>query len=624
MSELFRDTVAGQFLRLVTGKRILQYPEERDPSIWERYLNVEKSANMALHGSTSRPEEIRRKPTNESSTVPPSNEAAEKQQESDEKLYYDQAAPLADDKERGESQSPQHPDPAQRTASRTTSRSVSTVNDHENVLVNTLSNTRVDPEKGRDADIVDWYGPDDKENPQNWSTPKKILVTFEICFLTFAVYIGSAIYTAGILDVSEVFGVSRVAATLGLTLFVVGYGVGPMFLAPLSELPQTGRAPIYIGTLALFVILQVPTALATNFGMLLAFRFITGFIGSPPLATGGATIADIYRPKQRTYGIAVWGVGAVCGPTMGPLVGGFAAQAKGWTWTIWELMWLSGFTLVCLIFLMPETSSSNILYRRTMRLRKLTGNDKLICEPMLIGETMTGNEIFKMCLVRPFTMCFTEPMVFLLNMYIALIYGLLYIWFESFPIVFIEIYGFTLGTQGLAFLGILIGVFAVLPPFIWYQRKYIEPKFNANGELKPEWRLPPSFIGGFCIPLCLFWFGWSSRADVHWIVPVIGTAFFSIGAFLLFNSVLNYLADAYPEYAASVLAGNDFFRSSFGAGFPLFATAMYHKLGVGWASSLLGFLAILFIPIPFFLFKVSDHSIIPCDSANKYHSMVSN
>jgi MFS transporter, DHA1 family, multidrug resistance protein len=147
----------------------------------------------------------------------------------------------------------------------------------------------------------------------NWSKPKKFWVTFCICFLTFSVYIGSAIYTAGILDVTEKFGVSRVAATLGLTLFVLGYALGPMLWSPMSEVPQVGRNPIYISTLALFVVLQVPTALATNFGMLLAFRFITGFVGSPSLATGGASIGDMYNPAHRTYGIAVWGVGAVMG-----------------------------------------------------------------------------------------------------------------------------------------------------------------------------------------------------------------------------------------------------------------------------------------------------------------------
>lgn len=562
MKELFRDTVAGQLLRLATKNRILQYPEETDPLIWQKYINAEKSGIMARAGSTNLP-------------------------------------PSSDD---GQGKTGQ-----QQSSSSSTANTTPTVSDSNQHLTNTNapSGTKIDPEKGRDAHIVDWFGPDDPENPQNWGLVKKVWVTFEICLLTFSVYIGSAIYTAGIVDVSEVFGVSRVAATLGLTLFVLGYGVGPMLWSPMSEVPQIGRGPIYIGTLALFVVLQVPTALATNFGMLLAFRFITGFVGSPSLATGGASIVDIYTPAKRTYGMAVWGVGAVCGPVLGPLVGGFAVEARGWSWTIWELMWLSGFTLVLLTFLMPETSSANILYRRTRRLRKLTGNDQLMCEPELEGQNMTRREIATMVLIRPFTLSFTEPMVFLLNLYIALIYGLLYIWFESFPIVFTQIYNLSLGLEGTAFAGILVGVLIVLPPFIFYQMRYIEPKFNADGQLQPEWRLPPSFVGAFCIPLCLFWFGWSSRPDVHWIVPIVGTAWFSIGAFLLFNSVLNYLSDAYPKYAASVLAGNDFFRSSFGAGFPLFATTMYEKLGVGWASSTLGFIAIAFIPIPFLLFKVS-------------------
>lgn len=166
-----------------------------------------------------------------------------------------------------------------------------------------------------------------------------------------------------------------------------------MLWAPMSEMPFIGRGPIYILTLFVFVCLQVPTALATNLGMLLAFRFLTGFFGSPVLATGGASIADLYAPRKRAYGITIWGIAAVCGPTMGPLVGGFAAQAKGWTWTIWELMWLSGFCLVFIFFLLPETSSANILYRRTRRLRKLTGNDKLKCEPELASEHMKPSDV---------------------------------------------------------------------------------------------------------------------------------------------------------------------------------------------------------------------------------------
>ena len=227
----------------------------------------------------------------------------------------------------------------------------------------------------------------------NWSVPKKVFVAFEICLLTFSVYIGSAIYSAGTESIVQDFGVSQTKATLGLSLFVAGYAIGPMLWAPMSEIPQVGRNPIYIGTLVVFVIFQVPTALAVNFAMLLCFRFLTGFIGSPVLATGGASLADIFSPKKRAYAIGIWGISAVCGPVLGPLVGGFAAQAEGWRWTIWELMWLCGCSLILFIFFLPETSANNILFRRTRRLRKLTGIESLRCQPEIMSEGMTGKEV---------------------------------------------------------------------------------------------------------------------------------------------------------------------------------------------------------------------------------------
>jgi len=554
VADLIRDSPFGHVVRLVTRNKCFQYPEEKDPSLWKKYVNQEKSGYVAHHGDTSPPEE-----------------------------------------ESGELRS------ARGMREREGSESEQTeVGDEYNYA----SGVRVDQEKGKDHHVVDWDGPDDPQNPRNWSRAKRFFVTFEICFLTFSVYIGSAIYTPGLMSVMADFGVAQVPATLGLTLYVAGYGLGPIIWSPMSEIPQIGRLWVYIGTLFVFCCFQLPTVYSVNFGMLLAFRFLTGFFGSPALATGGATIADMYRPQKQAYGLAVWGIGAVCGPVLGPLVGGFAVQSggsgvlKGWKWTIWELLWLSSFCLIFLFFFLPETSSPNILYRRTKRLRKLTGNDKLTCEP-----EMKPKDVIQMSLLKPITLNFQEPIVFLLNLYIALIYGLLYIWFESFPLVFVEIYGFNLGLEGVAFLGILVGtLIAVVILFSWLHF-YQEKQFDENGNIAPEKRLIPAMVGCWCVPICLFWFGWASRSDVHWIVPIIGTAFFGIAAFTLFNAVLPYLSDAYPDNVASVLAGNDLMRSAFGAGFPLFANAMYKRLGINWASSLLGFLGIAFIPIPFLLYK---------------------
>ncbi|EAT85845.1 hypothetical protein HBI56_144620 [Parastagonospora nodorum] len=556
VADLIRDSPFGHIVRLVTRNKVFQYPEERDPEVWKKYVHQEKSGYMAHHGTTDPPEE------------------------ESEELQNAQGVRA---REHNSSDS----------ASRTQ------VGDG----FNEASGVKVDPEKGRDRHVIDWYGPDDPQNPRNWSRAKKFFVTFEICFLTFSVYIGSAIYTPGLIDVTQVFGVAQVPATLGLTLYVAGYGLGPIIWSPMSEIPQIGRLWVYIGTLLIFVLFQLPTVFSVNFGMLLAFRFLTGFFGSPALATGGATIADMYRPQKQAYGLAVWGIGAVCGPVLGPLVGGFAVQAKGWTWTIWELMWLSGFCLIFLFFFLPETSSPNIMYRRAKRLRRVTGDDRFTCEPELASEKMGAKDIVLMTLVKPITLNFTEPIVFLLNLYIALIYGLLYIWFESFPLVFEGIYGFSLGIEGVAFLGILVGTLIGAACLFAWLYFYQEKQFDDDGNIAPEKRLIPAMVGCFFVPICLFWFGWASRSDVHWIVPIIGTSFFGIAAFTLFNAVLPYLSDAYPDSVASVLAGNDLMRSAFGAGFPLFATAMYKRLGINWASSLLAFLGIAFIPIPFVLYK---------------------
>lgn len=114
----------------------------------------------------------------------------------------------------------------------------------------------------------------------------------------------------------------------------MGYGGGPMFLSPLSEIPQLGRTSVYIVTLFIFVMVQLPTALSKNLGALLPLIFLAGVAGSPALETGGASLADMWTDEWRAVVVGLWGVAAVSGPACRPVIGGFAAQSEGWTWTI--------------------------------------------------------------------------------------------------------------------------------------------------------------------------------------------------------------------------------------------------------------------------------------------------
>jgi DHA1 family multidrug resistance protein-like MFS transporter len=444
--------------------------------------------------------------------------------------------------------------------------------------------------------LVDWYGDDDPENPRNWSFPKRCFVLAQIVLLTFSVYIGSAIYTASTPYVVEKFHVSEVTATLGLSLFVEGYAIGPMILSPLQEIPSFGRNPVYIITLIIFALLQIPTALSTTIGGLLALRFIVGFVGSPALATGGASIGDIFPPAAVPFAVGLWAMGAVAGPVLGPVVGGFAAAANGWRWPIWELAWISGFSSVFLLFLLPETLGDTILLKRARRLRKLTGNQNLRSLSEIKQSEMTTKAIAWESLVRPFQLMI-EPAVFFINLYVGFAYAIFYLWFEAFPLVFGDIYHFKGGILGLPFIGIIVGALISYVFYVFYLLLYLYPKFaRLNWQVEPEEYLLLAAIAGVFIPISLFMFGWTSRHSVHWIVPIIGAGLYMPGIYLLFQSALVYLPVSYPNYVASILAGNDFFRSSVAAGFPLFGRAFFHNLGIGGGSSLLAGLSIVMLP----------------------------
>jgi len=305
--------------------------------------------------------------------------------------------------------------------------------------------------------LVTWNGDDDQDNPQNWSTKKKIFIGGQIALLTASVYMGSAIYTPGEQSVMAQFGVSQTASILGLTLFIVGYGIGPMLWSPLQETHQLGRNPVYHFSLGIFVLFQVPMILPScNFGTLLAFRFLTGFFGSPCLATGGASMGDLFDPFHLPYAMGLWAVGAICGPVLGPVVGAAAAQANGWKWTIWELMWLSGFSFIVMTLFQPETYGPNVLYKRARRLRKLTGNNLIMTKEELDAQDSPGIAASGAKTVLRAFQLFAEPAVLFANIYIGIVYAIFYLWFEAFPVVFAEKRMFNLLQSTLPFLAFYV------------------------------------------------------------------------------------------------------------------------------------------------------------------------
>lgn len=383
----------------------------------------------------------------------------------------------------------------------------------------------------------------------------------------------------------------------------MGFAVGPLLWAPLSEV--FGRQYLFIGTYAGLTAFNAGTAGANSAPTLIILRFFAGAIGSSPLTNAGGVIADMFPASQRGLAMSLFAAAPFLGPVVGPIAGGFLGQAAGWRWVMGLLAAVSGLFWILGSLFVPETYAPVLLRKRAAKLSKMTGQVYVSKMDNDRGRT-TLPQTMKTAIVRPWILLFKEPIVLLLSIYMAIIYGTLYMLFAAFPIVYQGTRGWSAGISALAFLGIMVGMIFAVSYSIWDNKRYIKAEQDNDGMAPPEARLPPALIGSIALPIGLFWFAWTNYPSIHWIVSIAAGAPFGFGMVLVFLSIMNYLIDAYTIYAASVLAANSVLRSLFGAAFPLFTTYMYNDLGIHWASSIPGFLALICVPFPFLFYKYGD------------------
>lgn len=212
----------------------------------------------------------------------------------------------------------------------------------------------------------------------------------------------------------------------------------------------------------------------------------------------------------------------------------------------------------------------------------------------------TAKDILTKYIFRPIQMLILEPILVCITIYISLIYGILYLFFTAYPISFGEVRGWkSAGIAALPFTGILVGVLLGCIFVAYCTRKYFVKRLKASGgQVIPEDRLPPMMVAAILLPVGLFWYGWTSDPHIHWAAQAFAGVPIGMGILVIWMQGLNYLIDVYLMFANSAISGNTLIRSSIGAAFPLFAGIMYHRLGVAWATSLLGFLSLSMVPIP--------------------------
>lgn len=285
-----------------------------------------------------------------------------------------------------------------------------------------------------------------------------------------------------------------------------------------------------------------------------------------------------------------------------PLVGGFTVMHKSWRWTQWDSLFM---TLCFYILSLPLSESYKPIILRRCAKRM---NTNIMAPPGPKG-LQALNLLLTITLARPILMLIREPIVLFLSLYTAYAFAVLFAFFEAIPIIFTTVYGFNAGQCGLVFLAFAIGfglasLTGLLADMLIYRKKHAQAARLGTGVVAPEERLHPAMWGSVGIPLGLFMLAWTSRADIHWICPVLSAIPFGWGIFTSQISTVLYLGDVYGMLmGASAIAANGFLRYGLASVFPLFIVQMYERLHVTWAMSVFGFVSLGLMPIPWVFFK---------------------
>ncbi|KAG2123908.1 MFS polyamine transporter [Suillus cothurnatus] len=458
--------------------------------------------------------------------------------------------------------------------------------------------------------IVDWDGPNDPQNPKNWSYRRKWAATIIISSFTFISPVSSSMIAPATGQVASSFGIdSDVMLALTTSIFVLAYAMGPLFLGPLSEI--YGRSRVLQLANLWYLVWNLVCGFAQSESQLIVFRFFAGLGGSAPLSIGGGFLGDCWQPHERGKAVAIYSLAPLMGPVLGPITGAWVAEYSTWRWVFWSTSIVDAVIQIIGMFLLQETYAPLLLERKAERIRRSMDAEKAPyreIRTIFDGQDRSWQTIMKKSLSRPFVLFAYEPIVQLLGIYMAYLYGIFYLFLTTMPSIFQGIYQQPVGIAGLHYIALGIGLSAASQLNARTMDKiYIYLTNKYGGVAKPEFRLPAMVPGSLLLPIGCLIVGWTSQAHTYWIAPDIGIALVGAGIILNFQCIQTYIVDCFTLHAASALAAVSFLRSLAGFGFPLFAPAMYKALGFGKGDTILAVVAIVLgCPAPWMLWYYGE------------------
>ncbi|CRG92655.1 Cycloheximide resistance protein [Talaromyces islandicus] len=445
----------------------------------------------------------------------------------------------------------------------------------------------------------------DPENAQNWSTWYQVYAVVAITYSAWATVLYSTCYSSGIPDMMADLKIpNETVANLGISLYLLGWSIGSLVLAPLGE--TVGRRPVYTMALLLFIGLIPAAALANSFVVILIVRVLGSIVGGVMVSIAPGSLVDIVPASHTALAMSFYSFGTLNGPVTGPIIGGFVTKRWGWRGDGWFIMIASGVGLI-MMSLVRESYPPVILRRRAAKIREQTRDPRWWseydeCEIPLHRRLFTA-------LWRPIKLCITEPVLWFWNFYISVIYAILYLCVVSYPIIF-QIRQWSPDISGLAFLGVFIGnTLAVLGEPLFRQLVNLHPVDMRTGKRAPEASVLVIIIAAVVAPVGQLVFALTSLpASVPWIASMTGAVLFGFGNTIIFTYGTNYVAVSYGIYASSALVSNSVCRSLLAAGLVEVGQRFYSDLTPRVAGIVLAGAEFAIIPIPI-LFYIRGHKV---------------
>ncbi|KAB8228940.1 major facilitator superfamily domain-containing protein [Aspergillus alliaceus] len=452
-----------------------------------------------------------------------------------------------------------------------------------------------------DPNLVTWEGPDDPQNPKNWPATRKWMTFVPMSFYNLLSSMSSATVAPALSAISEDLGFpSKTLLILSLSIFYLGSAIVPLFTAPISEM--AGRVPVLLAMNVIYIVFNTACGAAKSPTQLIIFRFLAGLGAAGPYGIGSGMNSDLFQAHERGKAIAVFTLAPLVGTAVGPITGGFLVQYVSWRWCFYVISIAIAAVQVAGLLLLRETYGPVLLKRKAARLRKTTGNQNLHTEHDRASTLLMKN------LIRPFRLLITQPIVQVLSLYLAYLNGILYLMVATFPDVWTGIYHESISIGSLNYLSMTVGLAIATQLGVRYADKvYQRLRAENNGHAKPEFRLPTLCVVALVVPVGLFWYGWSARINIHWIMPNIGAAIYSGATVVQLVCVQGYLIDTYQLYAASAMASVMVLRNLLGFALPLVAPSLYGNLGFAWGNTLLACVAVVIgIPAPVLLWYYGE------------------